>query len=1574
MMILQSLFIGVLNLSIAASFLMLAMILLRPFLKRLPKWFVCAMWAMVAVRLILPFSVESSFSLLPAWKLQSPSVEDGRAGNTDKGGALNAEKNMESLEVGEGTGDKDIPAGRVQDAMGKGDGTGTSNSTDMFNDAGEKSVISGTDNMENRNATNGNQNAMGMSGTDGGNNVAGMSGSDSANTAAGMGGSGGVNDAAGITGVCGTNNATGMVGGSGTDNAEGMVGGSGANDAAGMNGSGSVNGSAGITDGSGENNAIGMVKTSGINDGDGEAGAQEILQKNFRNIIVFLLSGLWLAGACAMLFYGIYRYWKLWRMVGRTQCMSVSTETKRMEENGTVAWPSKEWNGAAACLPNVGNGTAIWPAKVEVRTGNCITKPFTMGILRPRICLPENLKEQDAHYVLGHELAHVKRGDSLWKLLGFVILCVYWFHPLCWISYFLFCRDVEMACDEKATREFDAGERARYCQTILDLSYGKKDVMFGIVAFGQNGTKSRVEAILSHKKPTFWVILAGVALCLGLGIFFLTSPNSHAIGSLFSFPTRIQRTDTVYDEKGKEKEISFDLSMRKGSDGVKFSGNISFDGRTYLDAKEAIKDPKGDWSNLFFIPKNDALELWEDYIAIQPLDENMDSYRLLITVAGETKKYSSENPLMSLDVAGNMQSAGNGEGEPSGRKDDAAGSSEGSAQNKKAGSESTNTWLSGKAAWKSEGIDISNFYARDVGDILNAYVIDEDGVLWGYGENRYGQLGQGFADQKFYTERVKIAEHVIHVDYSETGFVIYLTEDHVLYGLGNGGAGTFLRGENIDWSSLVKGEEHAVCTPVILMDRVQYACCGRNDIVCLWEDGSVWTWGITGISTFREYHYVPEPVKILEGAILVTGGMHNHAALLADGSVWTWGYNYAGGCGVAEFGIVDTPTKVAENVIKVWTSRKRTNTCADYANMSPWNDKQEETTIIEKADHSFLRCGEGVGDEEKILKKYYQAVDFPMICTHEFLPCTPRNFDGTEATAEDAFRRFLSGDRTVLDPEQQKQGGFAGYLSGLNFGFPFEYVLMDLDGDGTEELFVQGGDDIGDYNGVFHYDSETGRVVSWRDDAFESDRVYLLSDETMAKRWCDDTLARDFWIIFRYLSNGEEKEIKRLVCGNPSADIVEAGLDERNYPWYEIDGVEVTKEEFQKEYEESIYNKRVTSWRNAATGEIRESGEGTGIPTWCYGTIHFEQKWLTKLEDFDRNGEEEYLTVEASSLLYGSGSILTVYWNNKAIYQYEDVLNIIEVRNYQYVDLDDDGEKELFLELLPNVNSAGMVQYLVLKEGQDGWYVLENYETMGESGESLTNSFPLKITYSDKPWEAKITCDGYDGEILVDVKKVYDAWDVGMGEIYGYEYQKAFGKGNQSGECAQIAPWGIWEIGLRLYEGKLCLVARQGIMRDYKNALWGMVDIIFDYDKTGKIHVRDMRFEYAEEYYGSLNLPSDLKAVMSDVKLVPGAYAEENGEGLLPTYYYVKIDQPSSYSFRFRVCAHNLLTDEDRAVTEWQRAYFYNNGSLAISKFDGHVLYFRFLLEQTDSIPEKMTVDGLGDFGLPINNGVFVRD
>ena len=58
-------FLEILNISITAGWLIMVVLVLRLALRKAPKWASCLLWGIVAIRLVMPFSVESVFSLIP---------------------------------------------------------------------------------------------------------------------------------------------------------------------------------------------------------------------------------------------------------------------------------------------------------------------------------------------------------------------------------------------------------------------------------------------------------------------------------------------------------------------------------------------------------------------------------------------------------------------------------------------------------------------------------------------------------------------------------------------------------------------------------------------------------------------------------------------------------------------------------------------------------------------------------------------------------------------------------------------------------------------------------------------------------------------------------------------------------------------------------------------------------------------------------------------------------------------------------------------------------------------------------------------------------------------------------------------------------------------------------------------------------------------------------------------------------------------------------------------------------------------------------------------------------------------
>ena len=149
-----------------------------------------------------------------------------------------------------------------------------------------------------------------------------------------------------------------------------------------------------------------------------------------------------------------------------------------------------------------------------------IDTPFILGIFKPAIYLPSGLDDETIRNVLFHEKAHIKRLDHLRKQLGFLILAVYWFNPLVWVSYALFCKDIELACDEKVIRHMSLEEKKSYANSLLLCSTHKRLVLAYPLAFGEVGVGTRVKQIFNYRKPTFWLIVLLAIACVALSSGF----------------------------------------------------------------------------------------------------------------------------------------------------------------------------------------------------------------------------------------------------------------------------------------------------------------------------------------------------------------------------------------------------------------------------------------------------------------------------------------------------------------------------------------------------------------------------------------------------------------------------------------------------------------------------------------------------------------------------------------------------------------------------------------------------------------------------------------------------------------------------------------------------------------------------------------------------------------------------------------------------------------------------------------------------------------------------------------------
>ena len=170
-----------------------------------------------------------------------------------------------------------------------------------------------------------------------------------------------------------------------------------------------------------------------------------------------------------------------------------------------------------------------------------VKSPFVMGIFMPKIYIPFNMSDEAAEMIIAHEQSHLRRKDHWWKPLGFLLLTVHWFNPLMWIAYAALCKDIELACDERVIKRFDNEKRADYSKTLLEYSVNRGAVTACPLAFGEVGVRARVKSVLNYKKPAFWLVIASLIICIGVGVCFLTNPISDPIPA----PEDTQNTPAV---------------------------------------------------------------------------------------------------------------------------------------------------------------------------------------------------------------------------------------------------------------------------------------------------------------------------------------------------------------------------------------------------------------------------------------------------------------------------------------------------------------------------------------------------------------------------------------------------------------------------------------------------------------------------------------------------------------------------------------------------------------------------------------------------------------------------------------------------------------------------------------------------------------------------------------------------------------------------------------------------------------------------------------------------------------------
>lgn len=260
---------------------------------------------------------------------------------------------------------------------------------------------------------------------------------------------------------------------------------------------------------------------------------EPVASANPTQIWSFVFSRIWIAGAAVMFFYALLSWWIL-----RSKL-------------------------ATATLLQKG-----------IKQSEQIDSPFVLGIIRPVIYLPYQIDGTDRKYVIAHEQAHMTRKDHWWKLLGLMLLSIYWFNPMMWVAYIFLCRDIEAACDEKVIKEMEEDGKRAYSTALLNCSVRHRLMAACPLAFGEIGVKERVKNVMNYKKPALWVVFIALLICIVIAICFLTNPQNEAKPDNYHY-NNTQVADTV-EEGDMFFLVGEDYIESFGSAGMYFEGTMFF--------------------------------------------------------------------------------------------------------------------------------------------------------------------------------------------------------------------------------------------------------------------------------------------------------------------------------------------------------------------------------------------------------------------------------------------------------------------------------------------------------------------------------------------------------------------------------------------------------------------------------------------------------------------------------------------------------------------------------------------------------------------------------------------------------------------------------------------------------------------------------------------------------------------------------------------------------------------------------------------------------------------------------------
>ncbi|TKI54323.1 M56 family metallopeptidase [Brevibacillus antibioticus] len=162
---------------------------------------------------------------------------------------------------------------------------------------------------------------------------------------------------------------------------------------------------------------------------------------------------------------------------------------------------------------------------IPIFSGSDRKSPHISGLIHPWIYCPEEIcKESNTSaltHVFSHELAHYKRKDIAWNLLGLLALAIHWMNPFIWMCVKQMKSDRELACDAYVLNVLGEDESVPYGMTIIQFlqRFSTKRQPLHLLPFTEANNKNqlirRIQMIKSFKAGSYKLSVAAV-LCVAL--------------------------------------------------------------------------------------------------------------------------------------------------------------------------------------------------------------------------------------------------------------------------------------------------------------------------------------------------------------------------------------------------------------------------------------------------------------------------------------------------------------------------------------------------------------------------------------------------------------------------------------------------------------------------------------------------------------------------------------------------------------------------------------------------------------------------------------------------------------------------------------------------------------------------------------------------------------------------------------------------------------------------------------------------------------------------------------------------